>query len=127
MILDKTSGLATNMLCCFTERDSRKDEAVVFIFIFATGGLLAWAAVKPWAQKWLEVFFLYPPVLSPMCSVRFPALLAEAIKYPKLTVHGSIRQQEKGDPTLPFRRAGITDFFALMITNSFDICQKNDL
>ncbi|KAJ9197723.1 hypothetical protein DTO164E3_5577 [Paecilomyces variotii] len=38
---------------CF-QRDSRKDEAVVFIFIFATGGLLAWAAVKPWAQKWLE-------------------------------------------------------------------------
>ncbi|KAL8661055.1 MAG: hypothetical protein Q9168_008415, partial [Polycauliona sp. 1 TL-2023] len=32
---------------CF-QRDSRKDEAVVFIFIFATAGLLSWAAVKPW-------------------------------------------------------------------------------
>ncbi|KAK0342922.1 hypothetical protein LTR02_014160 [Friedmanniomyces endolithicus] len=38
---------------CF-QRDSRKDEAVVFIFIFATGGLLAWAAVRPWVQKWRE-------------------------------------------------------------------------
>ncbi|KAI4267365.1 MAG: hypothetical protein LQ337_008385, partial [Flavoplaca oasis] len=32
---------------CF-QRDSRKDEAVVFIFIFATAGLLIYAAVKPW-------------------------------------------------------------------------------
>lgn len=38
-----------------TERDSRKDEAVVFIFIFATVGLLAWAAIKPWVGKWVEV------------------------------------------------------------------------
>lgn len=38
-----------------TERDSRKDEAVVFIFIFATAGLLGWAAVKPWVGKWVEV------------------------------------------------------------------------
>lgn len=37
------------------ERDSRKDEAVVFIFIFATGGLLGWAALRPWIEKWLEV------------------------------------------------------------------------
>jgi len=37
------------------ERDSRKDEAVVFIFIFATAGLLIWAAAKPWIGKWLEV------------------------------------------------------------------------
>ena len=34
-----------------TERDSRKDEAVVFIFIVATVGLLAWAAVRPWGCK----------------------------------------------------------------------------
>lgn len=40
---------------CFAERDSRKDEAVVFIFIFATAGLLIWAAVKPWVGKWVEV------------------------------------------------------------------------
>ncbi|KAG8626229.1 hypothetical protein KVT40_005174 [Elsinoe batatas] len=38
---------------CF-QRDSRKDEAVVFIFIFATAGLLAWAAIRPWAQPWIE-------------------------------------------------------------------------
>ncbi|KAJ5675843.1 hypothetical protein N7462_008740 [Penicillium macrosclerotiorum] len=38
---------------CF-QRDSRKDEAVVFIFIFATGGLLAWAVLKPWIERYLE-------------------------------------------------------------------------
>ncbi|CAL8581195.1 hypothetical protein XPA_006895 [Xanthoria parietina] len=32
---------------CF-QRDSRKDEAVVFLFIFATAALLGWAAMKPW-------------------------------------------------------------------------------
>ena len=37
------------------ERDSRKDETVVLIFIFATAGLLIWAAVKPWVGKWVEV------------------------------------------------------------------------
>ncbi|KAF2487935.1 hypothetical protein BDY17DRAFT_21222 [Neohortaea acidophila] len=36
---------------CF-QRDSTKDEAIVLIFIFATLGLLAWAAVKPWVVKW---------------------------------------------------------------------------
>lgn len=40
-----------------SERDSRKDEAVVFIFIFATAGLLIWAALKPWVEKWVEVSF----------------------------------------------------------------------
>ncbi|KAJ5936409.1 hypothetical protein N7454_005044 [Penicillium verhagenii] len=38
---------------CF-QRDSRKDEAVVFIFIFATGGLLVWALAKPWIERYLE-------------------------------------------------------------------------
>ncbi|KAJ5677414.1 uncharacterized protein N7477_003047 [Penicillium maclennaniae] len=38
---------------CF-QRDSRKDEAVVFIFIFATGGLLVWAILKPWIERYLE-------------------------------------------------------------------------
>lgn len=41
-----------------TERDSRKDEAVVFIFIIATAGLLGWAAVKPWVGTWIDVSFL---------------------------------------------------------------------
>jgi len=36
---------------CF-QRDSIKDEAVVFIFIFATAGLLGWAVLKPWVVKW---------------------------------------------------------------------------
>jgi hypothetical protein len=39
-----------------TERDSRKDEAIVFIFIIATGGLLIWAVFRPWVQKWIEVW-----------------------------------------------------------------------
>ncbi|KAE8146370.1 hypothetical protein BDV25DRAFT_162616 [Aspergillus avenaceus] len=38
---------------CF-QRDSRKDEAIVFMFIFATGGLLAWAVCKPWVEKYIE-------------------------------------------------------------------------
>ena len=37
------------------ERDSRKDEAVVFVFIFATAGLLIYAAVRPWVERWVEV------------------------------------------------------------------------
>lgn len=37
------------------ERHSRKDEAVVFVFIFATGGLLIYAAVQPWVERWVEV------------------------------------------------------------------------
>ena len=41
------------MVCA--ERDSKKDEAIVFIFIFATSGLLAWALFKPWVEKYLEV------------------------------------------------------------------------
>ncbi|KAF2153252.1 hypothetical protein K461DRAFT_293526 [Myriangium duriaei CBS 260.36] len=39
---------------CF-QRDSAKDEAVVFIFIFATVGLLIWAAIRPYVMKWFEV------------------------------------------------------------------------
>ncbi|KAB8230160.1 hypothetical protein BDV23DRAFT_154681 [Aspergillus alliaceus] len=38
---------------CF-QRDSRKDEAIVFIFIIATSGLLAWAVFKPWVEKYIE-------------------------------------------------------------------------
>jgi hypothetical protein len=41
-----------------SERDSRKDEAIVFIFIIATSSLLTWAACKPWVEKWLEVGWL---------------------------------------------------------------------
>jgi hypothetical protein len=48
-------SLLTRYLDVFIERDSRKDEAVVFIFIFATGGLLAWALLKPWIERYIEV------------------------------------------------------------------------
>ncbi|EER40316.1 conserved hypothetical protein [Histoplasma capsulatum var. duboisii H88] len=37
---------------CF-QRDSNKDKAVVFIFIIATAGLLIWAAIQPWVEKWV--------------------------------------------------------------------------
>ncbi|KAH7139209.1 hypothetical protein B0J11DRAFT_575127 [Dendryphion nanum] len=36
---------------CF-QRDSAKDQAVVYIFIFATVGLLSYAAVRPWIDQW---------------------------------------------------------------------------
>ncbi|SLM38152.1 hypothetical protein LPUS_08284 [Lasallia pustulata] len=44
---------------CF-QRDSRKDEAVVIFFIFATAGLLGWAAVKPWVDKCVQVSLRSP-------------------------------------------------------------------
>ena len=49
------------------ERDSRKDEAIVFIFIFATSGLLAWALFRPWIQKWLEVCFRFIVLVGRVC------------------------------------------------------------
>ncbi|KAG9192644.1 hypothetical protein G6011_11378 [Alternaria panax] len=39
---------------CF-QRDSAKDQAVVFVFIGATVGLLGWAALRPWVDGWREV------------------------------------------------------------------------
>ncbi|WPG99274.1 Hypothetical protein R9X50_00208700 [Acrodontium crateriforme] len=38
---------------CF-QRDSAKDQAVVYIFIFSTVSLLGWAAIKPWYEKWRD-------------------------------------------------------------------------
>lgn len=38
---------------CF-QRDSAKDQAVVFIFIGATVGLLGWAGIRPWVEKMRE-------------------------------------------------------------------------
>ncbi|CAF9921125.1 hypothetical protein IMSHALPRED_005089 [Imshaugia aleurites] len=49
----KGAGMDDVFTTCF-QRDSRKDEAVVFIFIFATAGLLMWAAIKPWVGKWVD-------------------------------------------------------------------------
>ena len=37
------------------ERDSAKDQAVVFIFIIVTTGLLVWALLRPWIDDWVEV------------------------------------------------------------------------
>ncbi|KAF2244409.1 hypothetical protein BU26DRAFT_523061 [Trematosphaeria pertusa] len=38
---------------CF-QRDSAKDQAVVWIFILATVGLLSYAAIRPWVEQWAE-------------------------------------------------------------------------
>ncbi|KAF2745191.1 hypothetical protein M011DRAFT_479342 [Sporormia fimetaria CBS 119925] len=47
---DKEEDVSTT---CF-QRDSAKDKAVVYIFIIATMGLLGYAAVRPWVDKWAE-------------------------------------------------------------------------
>ena len=39
------------------ERDSNKDKAVVFLFIFMTTGLLGWALIRPWVENWMAVGF----------------------------------------------------------------------
>lgn len=44
-----------NVLTTCFQRDSTKDQAVVFIFIAATVGLLGWAGVRPWVDGWREV------------------------------------------------------------------------
>lgn len=41
---------------------------MVFIFIFATAGLLIWAAIKPWVEKWVDV-----SILDGMFRIRTPA------------------------------------------------------
>lgn len=38
---------------CF-QRDSTKDQVVIYLLILATVGLLAWAGVKPWYERWKE-------------------------------------------------------------------------
>ena len=32
----------------------------MFVFIFATAGLLLWAAIKPWVSRWFEVGAMIP-------------------------------------------------------------------
>ncbi|KIV99793.1 uncharacterized protein PV09_08598 [Verruconis gallopava] len=49
----KTAKEEDVVTTCF-QRDSAKDEAVVFIFIFATTGLLVYAAIRPWVETWAE-------------------------------------------------------------------------
>ncbi|KAL6152019.1 hypothetical protein ACJQWK_04704 [Exserohilum turcicum] len=43
-----------NVLTTCFQRDSAKDQAVVFIFIGATVGLLGWAGLRPWIEGWRE-------------------------------------------------------------------------
>jgi hypothetical protein len=51
----KFASGARRLTCAIhAERDSNKDKAVVFIFIIATAGLLIWAAIKPWAEKYIN-------------------------------------------------------------------------
>jgi len=66
---------------CF-QRDSAKDQAVVFIFIFTTVGLLVWAAIRPWVGQWMEVRPL--PSFSDDCSIadRLAAIEIEVIICP---------------------------------------------
>lgn len=43
---------------CF-QRDSFKDEAVVYLFIVGTVGLVVWAVAGPVVEKWTEVSFFF--------------------------------------------------------------------
>ena len=52
------------MAWLYIERDSRKDQAVVLIFIGATGGLLLWAVVRRWVEGWWAV-----SLFSFFCSI----------------------------------------------------------
>ncbi|KAI5848042.1 hypothetical protein BZA05DRAFT_404241 [Tricharina praecox] len=49
----KTAKEADVVTTCF-QRDSLKDQVVVCVFIFATVGLLAWAVIRPCANRWVE-------------------------------------------------------------------------
>ena len=46
----KRIELCTHLLTC-TERDSAKDQAVVYTFILLTVGLLAYAGIRPYIEK----------------------------------------------------------------------------
>ena len=50
------------------ERDSRKDQAVVLIFIIMTGGLLVWAGIRHWVVVRCSTVLL--PSWNPLFSVR---------------------------------------------------------
>ncbi|PPJ51728.1 hypothetical protein CBER1_08902 [Cercospora berteroae] len=49
-----------NVLTTCFQRDSVKDQLVVWIFLIATVGLLAWATVKPWWTRWREGYGAVP-------------------------------------------------------------------
>ena len=68
----QAEDLRTHANALSIERDSLKDETVVFVFIFATAGLLLWAFVKLYVQKWLVV--RSAPVLGSIVLI-LPALI----------------------------------------------------
>ena len=53
------------------ERDSAKDQAVVYTFILLTVGLLCYAAIKPYVEKRMEVSL--PSAIPPSCGWRMVA------------------------------------------------------
>lgn len=54
---------------CF-QRDSTKDQMIVYTFILVTCGLLIWAAVKPYAETYLEVCHLPESLYTLLIKVR---------------------------------------------------------
>ena len=51
----------------------------MFIFIFATVGLLGWSFIRPWVHKWVEVCALFQPtyILSGIMNPKTDDLFAE--------------------------------------------------
>ena len=39
----------------YLERDSRKDQLIVVLFLIVTTGLLVYALIRPYVQSWLAV------------------------------------------------------------------------
>ena len=89
---------------CF-QRDSAKDEMVVFIFIFTTVGLLIWAAIKPWVGRWWEVRCAPCQACALTdCDYNSHGGLAHMLRWPK------IRTNEIYDEK---RELGVLDYFHL--------------
>lgn len=86
----KGAGEEDVFTTCF-QRDSAKDQAVVFIFIFATVGLLLWAAVRPWVGQWIEVrrpVYMKERLLTCIVTVTAQTILCTGAgrKYPIMTL-----------------------------------------
>lgn len=47
--------LETDVFATCFQRDSVKDQIIVYVFILGTLGLLVWAGVRPWVEVWYEV------------------------------------------------------------------------
>ena len=87
-----------------TERDSRKDEAVVLIFIFATAGLLIWAAVKPWVGKWVEVRWGYT-----LCDQGFTNLVCRMRESGGATYRFRVKAIPEGGVGVSLSNSGLAD------------------